>query len=103
LAADDNLFGLIVLLVIPLSVTLATRGIAGAGVTSAPSSRSGRRCGKRWGIKAMYCWCLAFSPAGFSWRSSPLTCPLICAMWVCRLGWEAGQSRSSVLPTQPAR
>ena len=68
-------FAGLMLLIVPLSLALATPPATSAPrAASRTSSRSRRRSPKRSATALMCCWCSASSPAAFSSRSSPCIC-----------------------------
>jgi MFS family permease len=68
------LFAASVLIVLPLSIPLATRGLGAARVPQPPISRFPRRSGKLSATAATCCWCSASSRAASSLPSSPCIC-----------------------------
>ena len=75
-------FAGLMLLVIPLSLALATPPATTKQPVVQRSSRSRRRWRKRSAIAPMCCSCSASSPAASSWRSSPCICRLTCPIAV---------------------
>ena len=71
-------FAGMMLLVLPLSLVLATPPAPRRRRAAQPQSRS-RRSPRRSAIAAMCCWCSASSPAASSSPSSPCTCRPICS------------------------
>jgi MFS family permease len=98
-----TVFACLMLLVVPLSLALATPNQTTGVVTAADSRPSRMRSLKPSAIAPTYCSCSASLPAGFSLPSSPCTFPPIWSIAACRLRSAVGWQQPSACSTSWAR